>query len=148
MRVRYKHMVMGSKGESQYPCCLTWTGDLDIQSDGLPQINLLSELQGCIDRWLSSSVDLLETAAHLKQAGDLPSQLELWATENPNVNPPSRLLTKASHPSMIALPIQQPYSAFELLWQPDSQTTWQGQACFTYNNGPAENQSEPCLGMP
>ena len=39
---------------------------------------------------------MLDIASKLRQAGDLPSDLLLWATENPNVNQSERLLRKAS----------------------------------------------------
>lgn len=92
-----------------------------ISNVGMPQIHLFSELQICVGRWLSSSVDLLETAAHLKQAGNLPSHLELWATENPNVNPASRFFTKASH----FWPI-----AGQLIQHSDDRFLHAGLACF------------------
>ena len=58
----------------------------------------------CLSRWLSSSVDMLRAAAQLQQAGELPQNVQLWATENPNLNPPERFIGKASVPSHGRLP--------------------------------------------
>ncbi len=53
-------------------------------------------------RWLSSSVDMLRVALDLQHSGKLAPELLLWATENPNVNPPEHLITKASHALALA----------------------------------------------
>ncbi|KAK9841276.1 hypothetical protein WJX74_003007 [Apatococcus lobatus] len=62
---------------------------------GSHPVRQLNQILPASNRWLSSSVDLLKTAAQMKQAGDLPPDVQLWATENPNVNPVKRLVTKA-----------------------------------------------------